>query len=181
MLELLSGIIIFIVILLLIGALIALPALLPPIRKLGQRSQTVRVTAILVLGLVSFLVSIGLLTRVAAEVTCIFYTLPFHNNNDYVLTEPGPMGQEQRNRRAAVNELWVRNIMPPPLRYTCYTGDPFGCDLADKMVTSPTWGGYLLLIGMGLVSTSGCSALVWRFTRRRSPKQVEVKPIIEQL
>jgi len=61
----------------LIGALVSLVALAPPIRRRCQRSLDARIAATCILGLVSFMISFGLVTRLEAETAFMFGTLAF--------------------------------------------------------------------------------------------------------
>jgi hypothetical protein len=147
----------------LIGALVSLAVLIPPIRKLGRRSTVARAAEVVIVGVVSFAVSFGLLTRLGAEVAYIFSTI-------------GPPAWEEVEdalKPAIVEELWIRGLMPPPLMQPCYTTDAAVCQRADWATlggeVSGGWGAYLMSVGVCLVSfvTGGFLARV--FTRQRRP------------
>ena len=144
----------------LIGALVSLPVLIPPIRKLGQQSTTARVAEIVIIGLVSLAISFGLYTWLNAQVTYIFSTVGIP-----------PWSQvEDPLAPAIVKELWIRRLVPPPLQQPCYTTDMAVCQRADWApgdTAYANWGAYLVNIGICLVSSLTGGFLAWSFTRHR--------------
>ncbi len=155
------GVAIGILALALIGALVSLVVLIPPIRKLGRRSRIARAAEVVVIGVVSFAISFGLFTRLGAEVAYIFSMI-------VPLT-----GQEIDDplRPAIVEELWMRALVPPPWQQPCYTSDTLVCQKADWTMpgseTTGDWGAYLISIGLCLVSSLAGGALAHLFTRKR--------------
>jgi hypothetical protein len=150
-----------VLVLALIGALASLVVLIPPIRKLGRRSRIARAAEVVVIGVVSFAISFGLFTRLGAEVAYIFSTIGT------------PPWQEVYDplRPAIVEELWMRELVPPPWRQPCYTSDTVVCQRADWATpggeASGSWGAYLRGIGIYLVSSLAGGSLSWVFTRKR--------------
>jgi hypothetical protein len=154
--------------LLLVGAFISLPALLRPVRRSCQRRLAARGAVLCVLGLVSFVIGFGGLTRLEAQATYIFGTIGIV---DFEPEEARVTRPPEANEPFVVRELWVRLLLPPPLRQRCYTSEAWVCAEADKLVpaTSECWGwsSYWLDVGLGSVSVVANSMLVWLFTRRR--------------
>jgi len=154
------GIVVMVLILALIGALVSLVVLLPPLRKLGRRSIIMRMTEVFIIALLSLVISFGLWTRLGAEIAYIFSTIgpaPWQEGGDPY-------------RSAIVKELWVRSMMPPPLRRFCYSEEAIVCQRADWYapdVASGDWGLYLQGIGMCLIASLVSSLLVWLFTRQQ--------------
>lgn len=147
----------------LIGALVSLVVLIPPIRKLGRRSSAARTAEVVIVGVVSLAVSFGLFTRLGAEVAYIFSTI-------------GPPAWEEVEdalKPAIVEELWMRALMPPPLVQPCYTTDTAVCQRADWATlggeVSGDWGVYLMSVGVCLVSLVTGGSLASVFTRHRRP------------
>lgn len=159
-------------VLILIGALVSLVALAPPIRRWCQRSVAARIATICTLGLVSFVISFGLFTRLGAEAAYVFGTLvivdTFDPNNTPTVTRPADY---QMNRSVVINELWIRLLIPPGVRRSCYAGEAWICDLVDGVIPAGSdqwcWGAYLRDVGIGCVSVVASGVLVWSFTRRR--------------
>ena len=167
-----------ILILILIGALVSLVALVPPIRRWCRRSVAARITTICTLGLVSFVISFGGYTRLYAEaiyaVGTIVHVDTFDPNIKPTVT---PIETYyQRSRPVVVNEVWIRLLIPPGVRQSCYAEEAWICDLADDVKFSGWdqrgWGAYLLDVGMACVSVVTSGVLVWRFTRRRQSSTV---------
>jgi hypothetical protein len=165
-------------VLILIGALVSLVALVPPIRRGCRRSVAARIATICILGVVSFLISFSLLTRLGAEVTYLFGTMVHVDTFDADIkpTVTPEQAYYQKSRPVVVNELWIRSLIPPGMRRSCYAGEVWICDLADKVVPAGLdgwgWGTYLLNVGIACLSVVAGSVLVWRFTsKRQSPAQ----------
>ncbi len=152
-----------------IGVLVALPTLIPPVRRLGRRSATARVTEIFTFGLLSLVLSFGLWTRLTAEVTYAF--------GAPVVLDPEIRGgtrppEYRENESAIINEIWVRQMIPPPWQRPCYTKQAIVCDLADDVVAaaaSDENGGQWnwRFMGLGALSALTSTALVGLFTRQR--------------
>jgi hypothetical protein len=164
---------VLILILILIGALVSLVALVPFIRRWCRRSVTARIATICTLGLVSFVISFGLFTRLTAEVTYFFGTIVHVDTFDPDI-KPAVTPIEtyyQTSRPVVVNELWIRSLIPPGVRRSCYAGEAWICDLADDVTPAgfdqPGWGAYLRDIGIACISVVASGVLVLRFTKRR--------------
>jgi len=169
---------VLILILILIGALVSLVALVPPIRRWCRRSVAARIAAICTLGLVSFVISFGGHTRLGAEVIYLFGTMVHVDTFDPNI-KPTVTPIEtyyQMSRPVVVNELWIRSLIPPGVRRSCYAEEAWICDLADDVIPAGVdqrgWGAYLLDVGIACVSVVASGVLVWRFTRRRQSATV---------
>jgi hypothetical protein len=64
-----------IVVLVLIGVLVSLMTLTPPIRRRCQHNRAAKIAAACTLGLVSFAISFGLLTRLGSEAIYLIGTM----------------------------------------------------------------------------------------------------------
>ncbi len=156
--------------LLILGGLVSLPVLLPPIRRWCRRSLAARVAAVCILGLVSFAISFALWTRLAAEVSYIYSTIVIVDRFDGGPPATGP-AEPDSNKPLVVHELWRRRLVPPPLRRACYAREETICTLADTITANVQglWSGraYLEEVGTGLTSVLSTSGLVWIWTRTR--------------
>lgn len=154
------GIVVMVLILALIGALVSLVVLLPPLRKSGRRSTITRMAEVFIIALLSLVIGFGLWTRLGAEVAYIFSTIG----------SPPRQEVEDPNRLAIVNEVWMRSMMPPPLRRSCYSGKAIVCQKADWAApdaVNGNWSSYLQGLGICLVASLTGSFLVRFFTRRQ--------------
>ena len=169
--------VVLILILILIGALVSLVALVPPIQRWCRRSVAARIATVCTLGLVSFVISFGLFTRLGAEVTYLFGTMVHVDTFDANIkpTVTPLEAYYQMSRPVVVNELWVRSLIPPGVGRSCYAGEAWICDLADDVTPAGLdqrgWGAYLLNVGIACISVVASSVLVWRFTRRRQSSE----------
>jgi hypothetical protein len=75
----------------------------------------------------------------------------------------------RENQSAVIPELWVRNLIPPALRQSCYTQDKTVCTYADTLMGSPRdWlGTDPLLLGQSLLSALVSGIIVSLLTRHR--------------
>ena len=157
--------------LLLLGALISLPALLPPVRSLCRRSTGARIAVICILGFVSLAVGFGLWTRLHAEAAYIFGTFVMVDtfDADDIPTATWPP-ETQENRPFVVRELWTRLLVPPAVRRPCYAREAWVCELADDVLpaTSDRWSGrsYLRDVGIACVPALVSAMIVGFFTRK---------------
>jgi hypothetical protein len=108
----------------LVGALVALLARLPPIASLGQRGASTRQTKLFILGILSFLIAFGLIVQLRTEAE---YFLCWRSVDNY------GKGRLQVNRNPIIQELWVRRLTPPLFGRPCYTSDNYVCILADAV------------------------------------------------
>jgi len=154
----------------LIGALIALVALLAPIRRLAQSNWIARTITLTVLGLLSLAVGFGIWPKFIADVDYVFSTAVTWDT--FEPRTGGVRWPYEGKRPAIVNELWIRKLVPPPMRQTCYSDDAEVCSVVDdisaRYKTNWGWIGYLRDFSISSVSVLACTALVWGFTRRRS-------------
>jgi hypothetical protein len=153
------GITMIVLTLALVGALASLVVLIPPIRKLGRGSTVARLTGILIIGLLSLVIGLGLYARLGAEVHYIFSTIG----------EPPWQRAEDPYKPAIVKEIWIRLLVPPPLQRPCYAREAVVCQRADWAAPGAAdgdWGSYLTGMGICLISSLTSGLLVWLFTRK---------------
>ena len=164
--------IIVVVVLVLVGALVSLLALLSPVRRLCRRSLVARIAAICILGLVSFVISFGLWTRLNAEAAYVFGTMVMADTFDPERIPTATWPPETLvNKPFVIRELWMRLLIPPPVRQPCYADEAWVCGLADDVLPATSnrwkWQSYLRDVGMASVPVLTSSVLAWLFTRKR--------------
>ena len=165
------GVFVAAIMLALFGALISTPTLLPPIRRLCRRNTVARAAVIGLLAFVAFGASFGLATRLGAEVDYIFSNLTIVDTFD--ASKPSYVAQPpdyEANRPYVVQELWVRHMIPPPLRQRCYTTQAWVCEKANQVLPgSSIWSSSSYVKGVGLASISMVAGgmLAWLFTQRK--------------
>src|SRR5688572_23222074 len=132
--ALVFGFIMFIGIWASFGGMVSLVVLLPVLRKSGQCSPPVRIMEIFILGLVPFLISFGILTHMSVE-EAMGYAEGIPLYPDLEVLSPKIMP-----------ELWMRRLVPPTLRQSCYTIELVACQAASQILAdSPIseWSLYL--------------------------------------
>lgn len=156
--------------LILIAVLVALLALVAPIRKLCLRSERARVATITLLGLLSLSVTFGLLTWLAAQTANYAVSYGGVQSLD-IETEQDRLIAYVVDQQTITKELWARSLVPPPLRQACYTDVHHICETADAAVQRTAglwdWRSYGTSLGLGVISTISSTILAWVFTRRR--------------
>jgi len=157
----LLGIIAMLLVLALMGGLVSLIALLPPIRRSGRRSKLARIAVVSAIAVITFAISFGLFTRLGAEVTYIFGTIG----------APPWAEAEDPLRPAIVHELWLRSALPPFSQRACYTTDARVCERADQAEPEGLrdWEAYWTGLALCSVSSMAGGALAYLFTRRKGP------------
>ena len=158
----------------LIGVLLSLLALLPPLRRLGRRSVRAKAVVIDACALLALAVTFGLGTRLFAGAMVAVVTQAEASWRDRV-----PKGSElerqlqgwDENRRVILNELWLRQMAPPARGSPCYTRQLAVCELMGELGVfgTSTWGTYALFVGLGVVSALVGGVLAWLFLRHNPP------------
>jgi hypothetical protein len=159
-------------VLVLVGALVSLLALLSPVRRLCRRSLGSRIAVICILGLVSFVISFGLWTRLTAEAAYVFGTMVMVDTFDPERIPAATWPPETLvNKPFVIQELWMRLLIPPSMRRPCYAGEAWVCGLADDVLPATSdrwrWTSYLQDVGVACVPVLTSSVLAWLFTRKR--------------
>ncbi len=147
------------------GLLVALPSLIPPLRRAARRNRRVRMSELAALGLLSLFLTFAAWNFLNAAYDAL-----------WIAMGGGDFGAYTRAEDAFTTEIWLRHMALPSPRQPCYTGSAAACQLADDYIqrlnpSSYTWPKYLLSIGMALVAALTTGAGVWRFTRPRQPDQ----------
>ena len=158
----------------LVGALLALLALIPPLRRLGRRNGRARAVVIGACALLAFVISFGLGTRLYAGGMVAVVTRAEASWRGAVPKGSELQGQLQawdENRRTILNELWLRQMAPPTSGFPCYTGQLAVCELMGELGVfgASIWGTYALFIGLSVVSAVVGGVLAWLFLRHSRP------------
>jgi hypothetical protein len=146
--------------------------LLSPVRRLCRRSLVARIAVICILGLVSFVISFGLWTRLSAEAAYVFGTMVMVDTFDPERIPTATWPPETLvNKPFVIRELWMRLLIPPSMRQSCYAGEAWVCGLADDVLPATSdrwsWKSYVQDVGMASVPVLTSSVLAWLFTRKR--------------
>lgn len=146
-----------------IGIVVSLLVLLPPIHKLSQKNVQTRVGIICVVGILSLLLCMGLLARLGAEISYYF---------GFVTSTSIDAPEYERNKSAIVTELWIRTLLPPAMEQSCNTPDTRICRIADSMAPREVlWQkrveSFIQWLAINSVSGLTSAAFAWLFTRHR--------------
>jgi hypothetical protein len=134
----------------------------------NERSLAARSAVPCILGLASFVICLGLVTRLEAQAIYVFGTMT-------IVDTFGPEGPSityppEANQPFVLRELWVRLLLPPPLRQRCYTSDPWVCAETNRLVLATPerwdWSSYGRDIGLGSVSAAVMTFCVTACSRR---------------
>jgi hypothetical protein len=143
----------------LVGLIIALPVLLPPLRRRGRQRDSARKTEILVCGLVAFVLTFGGWNYAKAMYAVLWIGLGGGYTSDLTDNDAFP------------REIWLRESIPPFTQQVCFTQDAQGCRVADYYVEhsgyTPAWAwfNYALTLVYSLAAGGYSGLLVRRFTR----------------
>ncbi len=166
------------------GGIIGLLASLKPLQQAGQSSRTGRAMVMVGLGVLAFSLTFFLLSFRSAFAGYQYGTSLEAGLDPQALVT---------HRNAVIGELWLREIVPPPLQPACYHQAEFteagqelniapGSSLEQGMVTSPTStcgladrigstspGDYWLALVSYLLAGCAAALVAWYFTR--APKE----------
>lgn len=153
-----------------LGAVASIPAWVWPLRKLGWDRVYLRAAKVFIFGLLAFVIVLWLSSRFVAHWGCWAGW-----GDDFSRGTVVPIYREgcQDHVTATTNELFLRNIVPPPLSQTCFTKDVTICELADGSqgrrgyYEDKEWSPYLSFTGIHFVSALVCGTLVWYSSRPR--------------
>lgn len=153
--------------LLLLGAIVSLPVFLVPKRRQLEERPSARIATAGALALFSLAVSFGLVTRFTAMAAYTFTTLEPGN----LLFDIYPFTDYEANKNAIIQELWIRQAIPPFLEAECNHPEEKICRLTNNivMVTESLWSRetYGRNLRIGMIPTAVTGLLVWVFTRRK--------------
>ena len=155
----------------LIGALLSLPSLIPRVRARLMRNQTARMGSIVILGAFSLTVSSVVIAFVSATVRVYF------SDALIAVSLAGPTA-DQKEIMASANtiaeELWLRDIFPPPLQHECILRVSTICEYADEVTArmpvraGQSWSSYFGQHSWGAIAMATTVLTVLLLTRRRS-------------
>ena len=174
-----SACIVLVPLALLVGAVIGLPALFPPLRSAARSHPGFRKGLVIVAGLAAFAVgyagwafaysninyNLAIEVYIAADCRqerCVRHVREIYDSRDAIGVE-----------------LWQRTLVPPPLRSACYSADANLCALADEtywgaytshVTPGRTWGEYLSVLLFSLLPVVAAVVVVTRLT---IPRKVE--------
>jgi hypothetical protein len=150
-----------------LGAAVSLLAWIPPLRRMGQGSAPARTGIVVSVGSVAGMLGWLLVAYVGAQVVLVFSGTgvgdDFVNNQSYLVYDEDVLQNWDVIRR----ELWLRSLVPPPLRASCLTRLAIACQWADRLggAIGDAAGGTASLAAwrvyvFGLLIGFGCPALV---------------------
>jgi hypothetical protein len=154
----------------LIGAFVSILVLIPPLREFGRRSKNGRVAIIAVVAILSLGISFGLLTRLNALVNYVFSLVSPPPTLEVVGDPPVLQPPEDPLRSKIIQELWMRELIPPVMRQPCYSPNTIVCQKADKVQDewkSGNPGAYWITLGICSLSSITGGVLAWVFTRKK--------------
>jgi len=169
----LFGILLIFVGALLLGSPVSLIAWIRPIRRWALSSRGARLGLLLMLATITFFLSYFALGRLVAESTYWFGTTWRYECNYCDAFGSSPTEEEQLNKTAIVNEIWLQYMFFPFVRGRCMTGRERICQLAAGLLRGSPPGvhaiDYLPLPGVGL--GSGVVTALWASLITRSRRK----------
>src|SRR3972149_9592388 len=126
---------------LLLGSPLALVAGIRPIRRWSLSSRGARLGLLLMLATITFFLSYFALGRLVAESTYWFGSLGSECSSCDA-TGFFPTEEEQLNKTAIVNEIWLQYMFFPFVRGRCLTGRERICQLAAGLLRGAPPGGH---------------------------------------
>jgi uncharacterized membrane protein len=150
--------------LIILGAIISLIALLPPLRRVIERSSAALIVTAIVLGLVSFSISHTGSTRLGARIQWIFADVFIYHDRGVIIQGEWVEYEEiEMIDDAIINEFWVRAMIPPLPKSLCLTGNLLACGVADQFAEP----GVSVTPWEGLITGFTTFIMVWLISKRR--------------
>ena len=118
---------------LLLGTPLSLIAAIRPIRRWALSGRGERIGLVLMLATITFFLSYFALGRLAAESTYWFGTTWRYECNYCDAFGSSPTEEEQLNKTAIVNEVWLQYMFFPFVRGRCMTGRERTCQLVEGL------------------------------------------------
>ncbi|MFC1974916.1 hypothetical protein ACFLXQ_00790 [Chloroflexota bacterium] len=178
-LESMFPVAVFLFLLPLPGILLSLITLIPAVRKRTQNNVAVRIVTLLVVMILSVVVIFFVTKRLEVEVHYVFTFIPrmgLEEDYDYSYEEFNEFwAKYEKKRSAIVHETWIRVMVPPFLRRSCYTTEKDVCEFVNqfpetrKLLSQNYLPGVAFVLALSLPG----GVFAWHFTRRKYP-QVEV-------
>ncbi len=168
------------------GILLALITLIPAVRRRVQSDLAERVVAILAVMMLSAALVFSFIRWWEVQFCYINLIFPSMGPDpDY----DSLSGMEfytfrtmyEQYRGAIDRETWIRAMVPPFLRWQCYTTYPtkkYACVFVDQFPESRkllSWNRYLLVVAIALGFGLPGGALTWRLTRGKHPQEVVIE------
>jgi hypothetical protein len=125
-----------------LGLIMALPAFIHPLHRLGEKFPTVRLSLAFVLGLTSFTIFYGSVTYDMAHhsFTAGEYRYECQSCDNMIYFPFEHTEEESDNQQAIIMEYWARELLLPTYQTSCNTGSPLACRLADEIFSRRGWG-----------------------------------------
>ena len=154
----------------LVGVLLSLTVLLPPIRRVGTRNVATRRVLIGLFSLLAFVVVFVGGTRLFA--IAMVRTISGTVDKARELATSGSQAMEMietwdKIKGDVLTELWLRQLFPDP-GFPCRSGKFVVCEQMGSMgiFGIPSWGAYVLYLLVGLVSAVASGVSVRKFILR---------------
>lgn len=160
------GTILSFALIILIGAVIALPLLL--LRRVLMRSERGRLAAISFFSLASFILLFGLMGIISAQVPIVFAcTAADFFEPCYAYAQETGLESGDAFERLAIEELTYRTFLPPFFQKSCHIDESAVCTVLDREEWADTSGSFWLSVIAGILSGGGTAVTLLFFTRKR--------------
>ena len=172
--ENITSFLIYSILLIVVGSILASPMRLPFMRQLWWRSPLLANAISLVLSLLAFTLPLIGMAYLGAQAIYVFATVQPHGGT------LSPTSPEYIHRDAIITELWLRPLIPPA-ESSCITQNITACAIVDEFEfnaqqTPSTWGNYLLMIGIHLVAVIANQWWIQRWRKKGRGRDTAVSP-----
>ena len=167
---------IYSILLIIVGSILALPMRLPFMRQLWWRKLLLANAISLLLSLLAFTFPLIGMSYLGAQATYVFATIQPHGGT---LSSTSP---KYIHRDAIITELWLRPLIPPT-ESSCITQNITACAIVDEFnaqQTPPTWGNYVLMIGIHLIAVIANQWWIERWRKKGGGEETAVSLFTSQ-
>lgn len=145
-----------------IGFCISSFVLISPIRRFSYANKTIRVAEIIFLSLVSLSISFAFSAAISAEFTFSFGNATEGSTSDLSCVLCPIADRSLKNE--LTQELWLKNLVPPPFQKDCYSFNPVVCDVAKDVLRDHGWSDFSGHLIFALCSMLASIISVWKLT-----------------
>ncbi len=157
------------------GILLSLVTLIPAVRKRAQSNHSGRIVTLLAVMILSVVFMFSVIRWLEVQVYYVLMSIPYMGSVEDYDSIRGFYAKYDEKGRAIDRETWIRVMIPPLLRWQCYTTEKNVCEFVDQypdVRVLMTWNRYLLVLAFALGFSLPGGALAWHFTRRKHPPEI---------
>jgi hypothetical protein len=131
---------------------------------LSNRYIALRIAECILLGLVTLTISFAFSAAISAELTFSYGSGMGDSTSDLDCVLCPIADRSLKNE--LIQELWSKNMIPPPFQKDCYSNNPMVCDIAMDVLRDHGWSEFSQNLVFAICSMLASIISVWKITRK---------------